>query len=48
MSALLLENRTLAEVVGALVLMVDIYLAWIYHDHAEQAIGAHTCEALLT
>jgi hypothetical protein len=32
-------------VVGALVLMVGRYLAWIHHDHAEQAIGEHTCEA---
>jgi hypothetical protein len=48
MIALLLENRTLAEAVGALVLLVGIYLAWIHHDHAEQAIGEHTCEARLT
>jgi hypothetical protein len=48
MIALLLSNRTLAEALGALVLIVGMYLAWIHHDHAEQAIGEHTCEARLT
>jgi hypothetical protein len=48
MIALLLENRTLAEVLAGLALTLGIYLAWIHHDHAEQAIGEHSCEARLT
>lgn len=48
MIALLLANRTLAEAVGALLLMTVIWIAWVHHDHAEQAIGEHSCEARLT
>jgi hypothetical protein len=43
MIAWILANRTLAEALAGVGLVVCIYLAWIHHDHTEQHVGAEAC-----